>query len=86
MASWSEHKKEAMNFLALCNTDPDIATILQYGEEGVDYVLKNGRVENNSPEYNGEANCGNKWITPPYDLEPLNKEKFYYDYIRERIK
>lgn len=86
VASWSEHKKEAMNFLALCNTDPDIATILQYGEEGVDYVLKNGRVENNSPEYNGEANCGNKWITPPYDLEPLNKEKFYYDYIRERIK
>ena len=83
VASWSEHKEEAMDFIALANTDKDIATILQFGQEGWDYTLEDGRIKNSSDIHITDA-C-NKWITPPYLLEPDDKEAAYRTYIEERL-
>lgn len=42
VASWSEQKKMAFDFLTLLYVDPDIANLIRYGVEGEDYRLKEG--------------------------------------------
>ncbi|MCH1982530.1 ABC transporter substrate-binding protein [Ruminococcus sp. OA3] len=42
IASWSKHQKEALDFLTLLYTDADIANLIQYGVEGVNYSVENG--------------------------------------------
>lgn len=42
IATWSKHKKEAFDFLTLLYTDVDIANLIQYGVEGIDYSIQDG--------------------------------------------
>jgi hypothetical protein len=85
VASWSEHKAEAMDFLMLANTDADIATILQFGQENTDYKRENGRIADCDQLIN-YFSIGNKWITPPFGLEPDNKEEAYRSYLQEHLE
>lgn len=39
IASWSENKENAEDFLVRLFTDEEIANLLQYGEEGTDYAI-----------------------------------------------
>lgn len=45
IASWSENQENALHFLTLLYTDPDIANLIQYGIQGEDYVLTEGKAE-----------------------------------------
>ena len=42
IASWSQNKEMAFDFLTRLYTDPDIANLIQYGVEGEDYHLEDG--------------------------------------------
>ena len=90
IASWSEHKDEAVEFLDLIHENADYANLLQYGVEGENYVLENGKAVIDEEHYGLMAfSIGNKWITYPRALEPdtvEEKEQWYREYIGEHFK
>lgn len=90
VASWSEHKDEAVEFLDLIHENADYANLLQYGVEGENYVLENGKAVIDEEHYGLMAfSIGNKWITYPRALEPdtvEEKEQWYREYIGEHFK
>jgi hypothetical protein len=79
VASWSKHKAMAMDFIAMANTDTDVAMVLQFGEEGRDYSLQDNRVQLVNEDGFNPLCISNKWITKPYQLEPDDKEQAYRD-------
>lgn len=85
VASWSKHKKQAMDFIATANTDKTIASILEFGVEGQDYTLSDGRVRMINANAWNPFSIGNTWITPAYQLEPDKKENAYRDYLKRRL-
>lgn len=90
VASWSEHKDEVVEFLDLIHGDADYANLLQYGVEGENYVLEDGKavIDEDHPGLMAFS-IGNKWITYPRALEPdtvEEKERWYRDYIGEHFK
>ena len=86
VASWSKHKQEAFDFISEVNVNKDIATLLSYGVEGSDYVLEQGYVKMKNDAALNYSSIGNKWITPPYQLEPEDKENVYRKYIGKRLE
>lgn len=44
IASWSNYKTEAMDFLTLLATDTEIQMLFNYGEEGVNYKIKKKKI------------------------------------------
>jgi hypothetical protein len=42
VASWSNNKDNALDFLVRLNTDPDIANLIQYGVTGREHTLRDG--------------------------------------------
>lgn len=90
VASWSKHKDEAVEFLDFIHEDAECANLLQYGVEGENYVLKDGKavLDENHPSLMAFS-IGNKWITYPRALEPdtvEEKEQWYRNYIGEHFK
>jgi putative aldouronate transport system substrate-binding protein len=86
IASWSDNAEEALDFIYRVNTDETIANILQYGVEGENYTLRDGKsVVNYAKPAFGSFGIQNKWITYPQLLEPSNKEDSYKNYIQEHI-
>ena len=87
IASWSKLKDETFDFMALIHTDADLANLLEYGVENVDYKVVDGRVVLNyeNPRFLSFS-PGNKWITKPFHVEPENKEEYYKNYIREHFE
>ncbi len=74
VASWSGHKEEAFELLYAINTDADISNLLQYGLEGRDYTLQDGRVQGTVSPNNLLPSCpANKSITYPFDAEGMDK-------------
>lgn len=90
VASWSKHKDEAVEFLDFIHEDADCANLLQYGVEGENYELKDGKAVIDGTNYGLMAfSIGNKWITYPRALEPdtaEEKEQWYRDYIGNHFK
>lgn len=86
IASWSEHREMALDFLYRVNTDKKIANLLQYGVEGENYEIRDKRamVNYDNPSF-GSFGIQNKWITLPRLLEPENKEQLYKEYITNHI-
>ncbi len=82
IASWSEHPEEALEFLSLVATEPELSNLLTYGIEGEHYqvdpvtgnlvILQNGGM---SPY--AQTTIANKMITLPTGLEPENKAEIY---------
>lgn len=82
IASWSEHPEEALEFLSLVATEPELSNLLTYGIEGKHYqvdpvtgnlvILQNGGL---SPY--AQTTIANKMITLPTGLEPENKAEIY---------
>ena len=82
IASWSEHPEEALEFLNLVATEPELSNLLTYGIEGEHYqvdpvtgnlvILQNGGL---SPY--AQTTIANKMITLPTGLEPENKTEIY---------
>lgn len=90
VASWSKHKDEAVEFLDFIHEDADCANLLQYGVEGENYELKDGKAVIDEDHTGLMAfSIGNKWITYPRALEPgtaEEKEQWYRDYIGSHFK
>lgn len=82
IASWSEHPEEALEFLSLVATEPELSNLLTYGIEGEHYqvdpvtgnlvILQNGGMGPNAL-----TTIANKMITLPTGLEPENKAEIY---------
>lgn len=82
IASWSEHPEEALEFLSLVATEPELSNLLTYGIEGKHYqvdpvtgnlvILQNGGM---GPY--AQTTIANKMITLPTGLEPENKAEIY---------
>ncbi len=82
IASWSEHPEEAMEFLSLVATRPELSNLLTYGIEGehyqIDPVTGNVVIAQNGGLGTRALNTiANKTITLPTDLEPENKAEIY---------
>lgn len=82
IASWSKHPEEAITFLSLVATEPELSNLLTYGIEGKHYqidpvtgnlvILQNGGMGTNA-----QTTIANKMITLPTELEPENKTEIY---------
>ena len=88
--SWSQKKEEALDFLTLLFTDPDVANLVAYGVENRDYTLDDkGRVEDRlkGTGYELFAVQGewytNGLITYPRDDQPDNKKELVEKMLRE---
>ncbi|MBD5533802.1 MAG: hypothetical protein HDQ98_16690 [Lachnospiraceae bacterium] len=82
IASWSEHPEEALEFLSLVATEPELSNLLTYGIEGehyqVDPVTGNPVIlQNGGMGPNAMTTIANKMITLPIGLEPENKTEIY---------
>ena len=73
VASWTEHKEQALQFLKLLNCDETLANLMSFGIEGRDYHLSDGYVEDS----NGmDAFCmANIQITYPSGAEQKDKRE-----------
>lgn len=45
IASWSQNRENALDFLTRLYTDPDIANLILYGSEGREYIMRDNVVE-----------------------------------------
>ncbi|MBD8914065.1 MAG: hypothetical protein EGR82_10395 [Ruminococcus bicirculans] len=79
VSSKSNNPEEAFDILALINSDSEIADLIEYGIEGIDYNLDNGRaeIEDGIPSI---FTLTNKMITLPSWEEPNNKFEIYKEY------
>ncbi|MCL2016472.1 MAG: ABC transporter substrate-binding protein [Defluviitaleaceae bacterium] len=81
---FSQQKEQAMRFLNAWYTDPELATILTYGVEGLHFTRNaNGTITLDSDmraQFNPWRNgTGNIFILPPLDVEGAD----FYDRFRE---
>ena len=85
--SWSQKKEDALDFLTLLYTDPDVANLVAFGVENRDYSLDNkGRVEKRL-----EGSGYDYWpvwytndlITYPHDEQPDDKKALIEKMLRE---
>lgn len=82
ITTWSEHKEEALKFITLLNTEPELANLYKFGLEGIHYEYTD---EDNQMKYlQGTKQVSgrryapvNQFITYPVYLEPDNKLDFY---------
>lgn len=79
ISSWSEYTEEAKKLLMLINTETELANLLAYGIEEVNYAYKDKKIIYITEErgINGIATFVNPGITHPLYLEPENKVEFY---------
>lgn len=82
IASWSEHPKEALEFLSLIVTEPELSNLLTYGIEGKHYQVDPATgnlviLQNGGMTPNARITIANKMITLPTELEPENKAEIY---------
>lgn len=77
IASWSENKEDALDFLTRLYTDPDLANLVQYGVEGDTYQLEDGKARYTDQKLSifGE-NFTNPLITYPQDSTGQGKRDF----------
>lgn len=75
ISAWSKYQKEAFDFLSLLYTDADIANLIQYGVENVDYSVQNGYVVYN--QNNPLRNYGEHFTNPllTYPGEGMQEDK-----------
>ncbi len=81
----SEHKDDAFKLLSLVHTDNELANILVYGEEGVDFKLEDGvakTMDGGIPvsEFN------QYWLGLYGSVSPTAKEKMIVDRNTDRLK
>ncbi len=82
ITTWSEHKEEALKFITLLNTEPELANLYKFGLEGIHYEYTD---EDNKMKYlQGSKQVSgrryapvNQFITYPVYLESDNKLDFY---------
>lgn len=75
IAAWSKYPEEAFDFLTLLYTDAEIANLIQYGVEGVDYSVESGYAVYNQD--NGLRNYGENFTNPllTYPKEGMPQDK-----------
>lgn len=85
----SEHKEEALKFLELWNTDPQIKNLITYGIEGRHYTLENGKVKKAADASNMYLNqnwaSGNCFISALQVQESDDKWELYEKFNKEAI-
>ncbi len=87
IASWSKHPEEAYLLLKLLFTDADVANLVKFGEEGVDYRTEDGAVsEVLTQEINIRANSSyiNDLLTYPMPQEPKDKKDNWENYFKDQ--
>lgn len=82
IASWSEHPAEALEFLSLVATEPELSNLLTYGIEGTHYQVDPATGHLVIAQIGGlgpyaQTTIANKMITLPTGLEPENKAEIY---------
>lgn len=80
IASWTEEKERAEDFLVRLLTDPELANVIQYGREGKDYTL-DGNILKVAPEVNIILRFFGYQYTNPmitYSTEFMTQEKQEY--------
>ncbi|MCM1537774.1 MAG: ABC transporter substrate-binding protein [bacterium] len=82
IASWSEHPEEALEFLGLVATEPELSNLLTYGIEGTHYQVDPATGHLVIAQIGGlgpyvQTTIANKMITLPTELEPENKTEIY---------
>lgn len=82
ITTWSEHKEEALKFITLLNTEPELANLYKFGLEGIhyEYTDKDNKMKylQGSKQVSGRRYAPvNQFITYPVYLEPDNKLDFY---------
>lgn len=82
IASWSENKDNTFEFLTLLYTDPDIANLIQYGVEGENYFLEDGKAEyaDDNPLYIAGGYFTNQLITYSQENMAENKQEYMNNY------
>lgn len=84
IASWSKKSEEAYDFLKLLYTDPDVANLVKFGEEGTDYRVEQGRVAellNDGLSPRAYVEYINDAITYPMEQEPQYKQENWENYF-----
>lgn len=84
IASWSKRSEEAYDFLKLLYTDPDVANLVKFGEEGTDYRVEQGRVVellNDGLSPRAYVEYINDTITYPMKQEPQYKQENWENYF-----
>ena len=71
VSSWTEYRKEALQFLKLLNCDEKLANLMNFGIEGQNYHLSDGYVEDSSGM--GRLCMANTQITYPTRAEQKDK-------------
>ena len=86
--SRSRHPEEAVKFLNLLNTDPEVRNLLNYGVEGVNYTLtKNDQVERKNNDYSGvQYTQGNWFILNTVVGDPTDKWDRYREFNRGAVR
>lgn len=89
----STEPEAAVKFLNLMYTNADIQNLLQWGEEGIDYIVKDGvatypdGIDSNSVGYHSqEFNYGNSYLAYPWQGKPASyneDNQAYYDAMEE---
>lgn len=75
----STEKEKAFELLSLCFTDKELNNLLVFGEENVDYILKDGIPTNTNRFENLRVFAfGNRLICYPLYFETENKKDDYY--------
>ena len=71
VASWTEHREQALQLLKLLNCDEKLANLMSFGIEGRDYHLSDGYVDDSNGA--GEFCMANTQITYPARAEQKDK-------------
>ncbi len=76
----TENKDYALDFLTTAFTDQTVTDLLLLGEEGEDYTLENGKVDNENSNMIMDCVYGNAFICTPRFFEYENKTELYFDF------
>lgn len=85
VASWTQNREYALDFLSRLYTDPDIANLILYGTEGTDYVVEDNkaiRLPTNSLWAFGE-HFTNALIALPQNDTAVDKMAFQEEYYEQ---